>query len=446
MPKFLTKVMNAASAIISAPADILNTIADGLAFSGHQGSRFYSTKRADNQHEENQRRHYSREFQEPLPAERKDEALSMMVQREDTSLLFAAVEHGDFDEVKKMIDAGVDVNQMNPKGRTPLMWAAYYGHDKIVELLLEAKADPNIVATEFRSGARAIDLAIRPIHLSPKRRGEVNYEDRRQSEYDSKLSPQLKIVQSLLKAGSEEPENMPYHPAKIVQAVREARPEIDMRKSKRDLGYELLAEFEGRGGGVDVERCMKLVKAGADLGVHYQYHDTPLFYAAGRGHEQLVDAMIEAGAEVNLKNKFQATPLSCAAGGGHTAIVSKLIEAGARVDNSAYVHEAASHGHHEVISQLLRAGANINWKGGWGFERTPLMSAAYEGHIKAVEVLLEAGADINIRTRDGENAAAIAKKRSNDVIVELINQKSRDALNKEGKPSIAPWHSSRRLR
>lgn len=610
MSKFLDKLWNTTAAIITAPADIINTLADGLAYKGHHGSRFYQQGKAEQQYEENQRQHYSREFHWHLKSERKDEALSMLAQRldpqskmfnfhlydseesapfngqptlvlaakqsmlpvmrelinvhgirpqpqwwfkgdmqgknalhvavinndiavaqelisfgadsssvclhevktknegiqkkrlsvvdialqsgnekmidallvagidlnkpnddgytplaiaralnhdvaqgilkkhgieesleslkGDTSLLFAAIKHGNIDEVKKRIDAGVDVNSVNSKGWTPLMVAAAGGYGKIVDILIEAKADPNIVATEFNSKVRAIDLALQPIHVTPKQFREVNYHSRRALEYDAKLSPQVEIVKSLLRAGSEEPGNMPYHPQKVLQAVRESRPEIDMRKSKYDLGYDLLKEFEGLGGGVDVERCLKLVKAGADLGVHYQYHDTPLFYAAARGYEELVTAMIEAGADVNAKNKLNETPLSSAAGAGRGSIVSKLIEAGARVDNSACVYAAAQGGHHEVVSELLKAGADINRKDGLRAEWTPLMAAAHEGHIKVAQVLLEGGADSNQRIWGGENAAAIAKRRGNDAIAGLINDSVKESLNNNSdKPSVS---------
>lgn len=418
MSKFFDKVLNATTAIINAPGDILNTIADGLAFSGHSSSRFYSTGNAEAQHQENQRQHYSREFHWHLKSERKDDALAMLAKRLDpesemfnfhlydseqgtshfhrqptlalaakqnmlpvmrelinvhglspnsqwwstadmggksalhvaiingdiaaaqeliafgadpgavcknplkelsqgtqqnrlsavdialqlgdekmidcllkagvdlekpnddgytplaiarainhegaesilrkhgieesveslrgnSSLLFAAVKHGNIEEVKKRVDAGVDVNELNSRGWTPLMLAASCGHGEIVDLLIKAKADPNIVATEFRSKVRAIDLALQPIHVSPKYRGEADYQSRRNREYNEKLSPQVEIVKSLLRAGSEEPSNMPHYPRAVVQAVREVRPEIDMRKEKILLGYELLDELGG---------------------------------------------------------------------------------------------------------------------------------------------------------------------------------------------------------
>ena len=59
--------------------------------------------------------------------------------------LHKAAREGDADRVRKLLDAGADVNVRNAnKGRlqyTPLHWAAYYGHLEIAELLISRGAD-----------------------------------------------------------------------------------------------------------------------------------------------------------------------------------------------------------------------------------------------------------------------------------------------------------------
>ena len=48
-----------------------------------------------------------------------------------------------FDEVRGLIEEGVDVDSKDEIGRTPLMWAAYKGHVEIIRLLLDHGADVN---------------------------------------------------------------------------------------------------------------------------------------------------------------------------------------------------------------------------------------------------------------------------------------------------------------
>ena len=62
-----------------------------------------------------------------------------------SSLIHDAALDGDIDEVQRQLDAGVDPNLKSSKGATPLFYAVYGGHRKIVELLITRGADINAV-------------------------------------------------------------------------------------------------------------------------------------------------------------------------------------------------------------------------------------------------------------------------------------------------------------
>lgn len=55
--------------------------------------------------------------------------------------LNAAIKEQDIEEVRRLIDAGADINEVNAKGNAPLHFAAAYGTEGIVNLLLERGAD-----------------------------------------------------------------------------------------------------------------------------------------------------------------------------------------------------------------------------------------------------------------------------------------------------------------
>ena len=55
---------------------------------------------------------------------------------------------GNVDEVNRAIDIGIEVDELGAQGHTALMAAAYHGHRSIVNILLAAGADPNLLSDD----------------------------------------------------------------------------------------------------------------------------------------------------------------------------------------------------------------------------------------------------------------------------------------------------------
>ena len=72
------------------------------------------------------------------------------------TLMSLAAYAGQRELVALMIEQGLDVNQRDARGNTPLHAAAYFGHDEIVALLLKAGAQRDI---ENRGGRTPLDMA-----------------------------------------------------------------------------------------------------------------------------------------------------------------------------------------------------------------------------------------------------------------------------------------------
>ncbi len=58
--------------------------------------------------------------------------------------LIDAVRQNNIDEVQSYIAAKADLNARDNIGWTALMWATYCGHENMVKLLIDAKANLNI--------------------------------------------------------------------------------------------------------------------------------------------------------------------------------------------------------------------------------------------------------------------------------------------------------------
>jgi len=72
------------------------------------------------------------------------------------TLMSLAAYAGQRELVALMIEQGLDVNQRDARGNTPLHAAAYFGHDEIVTLLLKAGAQRDV---ENRGGRTPLDMA-----------------------------------------------------------------------------------------------------------------------------------------------------------------------------------------------------------------------------------------------------------------------------------------------
>ena len=81
----------------------------------------------------------------------------------------------------------------------------------------------------------------------------------------------------------------------------------------------------------DVKTVALLITAGANVNLANKFGNTPLFFAVGNGHTEIVKLLIAKGADVNkADNKYGITPLYRASSKGHTEIVELLKLAGAK--------------------------------------------------------------------------------------------------------------------
>ncbi|XP_024880819.1 uncharacterized protein LOC112460398 isoform X1 [Temnothorax curvispinosus] len=81
-------------------------------------------------------------FTRPLEMSDDESVISLLTV---TEKLFKAVKRNGFSEVENYIKAGAVVNAKNINGTSLLHYAAWKGYDKIVDILLQNKADPNAV-------------------------------------------------------------------------------------------------------------------------------------------------------------------------------------------------------------------------------------------------------------------------------------------------------------
>ena len=191
----------------------------------------------------------------------------------------------------------------------------------------------------------------------------------------------------------------------------------------------------------NLRRVRDLLNRGADVNVapsefgHLETHKTALQMAVNQGHEEILTLLIEAGADINAPaSPFGGrTALQQASARGNLDYVRMLLQRGADVNappSEEYgitaLQGASIRGHFAVAVLLLHAGANINGQTSRIGGRTALEGAAEHGRLDIVHLLLENDNDMEGFYDRCENAAKFAEEESHMVIARILRNYRKD--------------------
>lgn len=236
----------------------------------------------------------------------------------DEARLADEAENGDGAAVSSLLEQNIDVDAAQVDGMTALHWAVYHDLDEMVELLLDAGAEP---AVENRYGVTPLSLAC--------------------------MNGNCGIVERLLSAGAD--------------------PHTTLRGGETVL---MTAARTGKLGSVQT-----LLEHGAEVDATERNGQTALMWAAAEGHVDVVDALLDSGADFRAPLESGFTPLLFAVREGHASVVERLLEAGADVDEAMQPKKSFSrspgkgmsalslaieNAHFELALRLIEVGADPN--------------------------------------------------------------------------------------
>jgi ankyrin repeat protein len=174
---------------------------------------------------------------------------------------------------------------------------------------------------------------------------------------------------------------------------------------------------------------------------------TPLLWAAEKGHDAVVRLLLEHKADINAKtNNNRWTALYVAAKNGHERVVQLLLDykADAEAKNShgeTALHRAAMNGYEAVVQLLLDHKVDIEAKNDYGW--TTLHNAALNGQGAVLRLLLDHKADVNAKAYNGMTALHRAARRGHETVVQLLLDHKADLGAKDNDGDTALHRAAR---
>lgn len=320
--------------------------------------------------------------------------------QDDINKFHRAVQNGELAQVSLYLEQFPDfLNAPDAFKNTPLMKAAYLGYKDIVRLLLDKKADIELVNIE---GLRALSGVIykKGIDITRMLLGagaEVNYIDGKDR------SPLMHAVET------NEDTMIPMLEMLVARGA-----DVNSVNSK---GTSALHQV-GRYG--NIAMCNFLIEKGANTFSSRNIADgeetsaTPLMRAIVNGNTEVAKILIEKGGVVDIDRLSDESSKSTAAGFaikcGETDILEIFLKIAPNLaKDPAAITTAAQEGHNKIVKMLLANRADKNAQNSKG--NTALLLAINNQRIDVVLTLLQKDADITLTNNNSASPLMLLAER-----------------------------------
>jgi ankyrin repeat protein len=364
------------------------------------------------------------------------------------TLLHQAVEKGDVEEARALLEQGVDVDVRNKEEYTPLHTAALNGQAEVSKLLLEKGAD---VQARNAYGSRPIDLVfeekgnLKTLKVLESHGAEI-FDTKAHDHYmywgihqgqEPPIDDADRLLAASVRAGNIEMANY------LIEYGASLYTTTGPEHEKESLMHDAV-----QGGSLEMVKF--LVEKGAPINELNDFTQSPVHLAAWEGNIQIMDFLLrqyDSNMPLHQRDGSNYTALDIAAHQGNLDLAKLLVERRAPVNRSTFdweeefpkmpLHLAAENGHSEVAQFLLDNGADVSIRTFDGY--TPLHMAAKEGHDKVAKILIENGADVNSKDKEGLTPLHVAVEGGHIEVASVLLSKGAD-INGQSNDNRTPLH------
>ncbi|HMV45335.1 MAG TPA: ankyrin repeat domain-containing protein, partial [Leptospiraceae bacterium] len=387
--------------------------------------------------------------------------------------LIEAIQKEDLSRLISLLNSGeIQINeQYGEKGKSPLMYASFYGSFLCAKYLIQNKADLKLIDS---SGSDALlqilhfarlekDNIIYPSHVFIARLllangADVNTKDYAGDSflYSSAYYNQYELVKTALfykaKVNQANEKGLtPLHAsawhknARIVSLLLSYNADVNARDlENRTPLYMVCISKENEG-----EIIRLLLTKNPDIHIKAKSGLSALDLARANGYGKILSVVMKSVAEEKaleesdknqyeyLRKEFLDKPLNWKNDKGMSFLelavryekiseVKDLLSKGAEINTYNLELEtpliiACDRGNLELVQMLLANKAEVNFSTKTG--NTALMSAAFFGKPEIVKILLENGARASAKNEAGDNALFIAARYGHKAIVQMLLEK-----------------------
>ncbi|XP_067838798.1 ankyrin repeat and death domain-containing protein 1B-like [Heptranchias perlo] len=272
--------------------------------------------------------------------------------------------------LKLLVEKGVDRKSTNLEGMNALHCAAQNNHISIVQYIIkELQLDLNKPTEE---GKKPYHLAVENGHLEMEKA-------LREFEYNTQEKDKEGNMALHLAARN-------GHTAVLEELLRECN-QIDEGNEEGETAFYLAAVG-------DHQECVRLLlESGSDINILPKTNLSALHIGAERGDISMASILIDAGIDCNGQNNRKESPLHIAVKNRHISVAQLLVESKCDVNvlderNQNPLHLAAELGRADLVELLLLAKTDLKQRDKQG--KTPLGVAARVNHIIIVDMIIKA--------------------------------------------------------